>query len=169
VASRVAVPQASAGTVTAVCPHGSKAVSGGFATPGFSATGGSQVIVATSRRVGQRRWRVVGFNASSDPGTGTLVGYAYCERGAPRLETRSVTQQVSPTQILSFDTACPAGARAISGGFDGHFVGGADPNAGPAVDSFRSQHGAAWRTTAVSAGDQSGTATGYAYCLKHSH
>jgi len=163
----------SPGVAIATCPAGSKAVAGGFASPGFSAASSPRVITLTSKRVGPDQWRVEGFNLgddggnnSSDPRPGTLIAYAYCVEDAPRLVVRR--KRVSAGLrggVVSFKVRCPRRTRAVSGGFDGNIYLSANATAAGAVISKRADHGRAWRFGAVSISERSAKATGYAYCL----
>src|SRR5206468_2504291 len=74
------------GSAVAKCPDGTEAVGGGF-EGGFSMTGGQAVIALTSKRLGDHRWLVEGFNAGGAPAD--LVGYAYCKHTRHGLVTRS--------------------------------------------------------------------------------
>src|SRR6185295_13615959 len=77
----------SRGSTIAKCPRHTIAVGGGFGTYRFSVDQGPQVITSTSKRLGERRWKVVGFNPSMR--SGTLVAHAYCEAAPFQLVTRS--------------------------------------------------------------------------------
>jgi hypothetical protein len=86
------------GSVEVKCPHGSRAISGGFSTPEFAPVGGPpgpRVSAYESRRKGKRAWKVSGHNgAAADPGV--LEAFVYCEKGAPKLKKRSRTTTVPP-------------------------------------------------------------------------
>jgi hypothetical protein len=65
--NRAYVSPGGAEIVRARCPRGSAAVGGGFATPGFSGDG-PRIIPLTSKRVGERGWKVEGLNLGGDGG-----------------------------------------------------------------------------------------------------
>ena len=112
------VPFNGAGGATAVCPRGTRAIAGGFATS-FDAGMGTGNIVYSSHRVRQRKWRTeaVGSDAESSPPT-PLTSIAYCGH-APRLTTSSDTGEVgTSTPTATVAPTCPRGKRAVSGGFE---------------------------------------------------
>ena len=160
------VPPNEAGTATATCPSGFRAVSGGFDSPGFDLTAG-HVLTLTSMRAGDNAWTVTGINPDFGSGVspGQLSAFAYCLKGKPRITTVSAEAPVAGQSQTTVDVNCPAGTRALSGGFDGHVVAG--PNglqaAGP-IESYRLAARSGWRTNAVQAGDQPASVTTYAYC-----
>ena len=156
------------GSVVARCPRGTEALGGGFATWKFDPSQGPQVLTLTSKRTGERGWKVVGVNIppNSGPGhAGTLVAYAYCEAAPFRLLTKS--KEVTPANgaLQTFDVRCPQGSRAFSGGFDGHVkIQGNQSTATATVTSRRALAGRVWRSSALSVFGNPGSATAYAYC-----
>lgn len=175
---RTTVKPERAASLVAVCPRGTRVISGGFATGGFNQPTGPQVLALTSKRVGSRRWKVAGFNlpeddpASNSQGRpGKLAAYAYCLRGDAGLTavSRRVKVPPMPSQGIdrprTFRVSCPAGRRAVSGGFDGHLRLGDKPRAAGALTSMRTRDGRGWRTSAVSLSDTaSSTITAFVYC-----
>ncbi len=171
---KVFVGPQSAGVAVATCPGSSRAVAGGFASPGFSAAAAPRVITLTSKRVGPNQWRVEGFNLgddnngnnSSDPHPGTLIAYAYCLDDAPKIVVRHKRVAAGLRgQVKSFKVHCPRRMRALSGGFDGNIYLSANATASGAVVSRRADHGHAWRFGALSISERSAKSTGYAYCV----
>jgi hypothetical protein len=158
------------GTVTARCLEGERAISGGFASPGFGLQTGSHVIPLTSRRSGKRAWRVDAANFSFDESvptqTGDLVAYAYCRKGGPRVFARTGTTTVAGQVARTVDAYCPQGSEAVSGGFDANIAAGQNGiSASGAISSVRLPLAAGWRNTVVSVSDGSeATATAFAYC-----
>jgi hypothetical protein len=156
------------GSAVAECPRGTIAVGGGFGTPRFSTDQGPQVLTLTSKRLGERRWKVVGVNIKPDIGEqiGTLAAHAYCAAAPFELVTRS--KEVTPPlgALETFDVRCPNGSGAFSGGFDGHAqLQGIQAGATAAITSRRASGGRVWRTSAVSIFDSNpGSMTAYAYC-----
>ncbi len=150
------------GSAVAECPPGTGATGGGF-EGAVDLTGGSAIVVLTSMRQSPRRWLVEAVNFGG--AAGDLTAYAYCRDPAPGLLTRSKETGVSATQTTTFTVTCPAGGRAISGGFDGHpSVTGGDLQGAGAVTSKRADRRTSWRTSAVGVNEQAATVTAYAYC-----
>jgi hypothetical protein len=156
------------GTVTATCPMGYRAVSGGFDSPNFDINGGGHVLTLTSMRVGDNAWQVSGINPDFGGGVtpGQLVAYAYCLKGRPAITTVSMDATVSLTDLVNVDAVCPARTRALSGGFDGHIsVDQNGLNAAGTINSYRLSARSGWRATATNTGsDQPAKVTSYAYC-----
>lgn len=167
------VPTASPGFAVATCPGSSKVVSGGFASPGFSANG-PRVITVTSKRVRNNQWRVEAYNinddGSTDPHPGTLIAYAYCLDDAPKIVTRHRRANAGlKGKATKLTVKCPRRMRAISGGFDGNIYLSKNSTGSGAIVSRRANNGHAWRTSAVSISEQKAKATAYAYCVPHRH
>lgn len=175
---RATVKPERARSLVAVCPRGTKVISGGFATGGSRQLTGPQVLTLTSKRLGSRRWKVEGFNLPDDGASsksqmrsGKLAAYAYCVRGDLRLRTVSKSVSVPPTpseaidQPRTFRVSCPPASRAVSGGFDGQLTLGGAPRAAGALTSMRTRDGRGWRTSAVSLSDNaSSRITAFVYC-----
>jgi hypothetical protein len=153
-------------SVVAECPAGSRAIAGGFGTNEFSKAG-PEIITFTSKRTGQRGWKVGGFNIEdSGPGqSGSLTAYAYCKAPGPKLAVESKNATVS-TGLQTLNVKCPDGERVRSGGFDGHFTSaGSQLSAAGALTSKRSDRGRGWSTAAISASAPNpAKLTTYAYC-----
>jgi hypothetical protein len=168
--SSVQVPLNGFGTVTARCGRGQRAIAGGFASPGLDIAARQGVVALSSRKAGKRGWTVEGLNTGDGvdqpAAAGTLTAIAYCLKDGPRLIERSLQASVGKDQLRTFDVSCPAGTKAVSGGFDGN-VGplGEQLTAAGAVESFRMRRAAGWTTSAISVDDTVGaTITGYVYC-----
>jgi len=166
------IPANSGGSVTARCGRRWRAIGGGFASPDLDPGSGQAVLALSSMRAGRRGWTVGGVNASfgdgSQPQPGSLSAIAYCSKSAPRLIERSQQATVGGQQYRTLDVSCPAGAKAVSGGFDGNLGPlGEDLNVAGAVESYRVRGGAGWTTSAVSVDEAIGaTITAFAYCLE---
>jgi hypothetical protein len=156
------------GSAIAECPARTRAVGGGFDATRISGPDGPGVLTLTSKRQGERRWKVAGLNIPPDggPGTaGTLTAYAYCEAAPFKLKTES--REVTTSGFTTFEVRCPSGGRAFSGGFDGHVHLSTRPSGTAAVTSRRVSSGHAWRTSALSIFDSNpAQATAYAYCRR---
>jgi hypothetical protein len=163
------VPSQSARTVIARCPAGTEAVGGGFGTYKFSQPDGPTVLPLTSKRFGDRGWKVLGVNFPMGPMTrpGTVVAHAYCAAVPYKLITAHKSVSPPPGSVKTFDVPCPSHARAVSGGFDGHvLIQGTQSTATAAITSKRAGGGRVWRTSALSTFETPGTSTAYAYCRK---
>lgn len=157
---RVEVAPGTLGSVTAKCPQGSRAISGGFAT-------NRGVITLTSKRAGSSGWEVAGFNIddSGNPGGAWLAAYAFCKTPGPAIVTESRAATVG-TGFLNSTVRCPDNGKALAGGFDGHISGlGGQLTAAGALDSKRTADGHAWTTSSLSVSAPTlATITTYAYC-----
>ena len=153
------------GSAVARCPRHTIAVGGGFGTNRLPTDQGPQVITLTSKRLGKRRWKVVGININGMR-AGKLIARAYCEAAPFELVTRS--KEVTPplATLETFNVRCPDGSKAFSGGFDGHVqLQGTPPTATAAITSRRASGGRVWRTSVLSIfGPNPGSVTAYAYC-----
>jgi hypothetical protein len=157
----------SVGSAVARCPEGTEAVGGGFSIHRFSTDQGPQVLTLTSKRLGERRWKVVGVNIPFGAGmqTGKLIAHAYCEDAPFKLVTRSKEVTAPGGTPKTFDVHCPNGSGAFSGGFDGQVqIQGSQSKATAAVTSRRASEGRVWRTSALSVFGNPGPVTAYAYC-----
>ena len=167
---RVQLLPGSYGTALARCPRGTQAIAGGFGVNKFGPGKGPRIIAFTSRRAGERKWRVGGFNIGSSSGSGVagrLIAYAYCSSSRSRIVTRAKSAQVEQDSLATVDADCPADAKALSGGFDGHFgPGSSDLRASAALTSKRVDHGGAWRTEALGISSEPVMITGYVYCRR---
>jgi len=169
---KVFVAPHSAAVAVATCRGTSQAISGGFASPGFSLKG-PQVLVLTSKRNGRNKWRVEGFNmgGNNDGGSaqqdfpGTLVAYAYCLQAAPELVTRKKRVTAGQGAVKAVTVTCPTGMKALSGGFDGNVYLSANMAAAGAIASKRVGNGRDWRISAISISERSAKVSAYAYCM----
>ncbi len=109
-----------AGTVTARCDRGTRAVSGGFNADRFTgAPDDPRFHIGVSRKVGRRAWKVGGANIASVPGD--LIAKVNCREGG-RLKTRSTSGE--KPGLFNLDATCKPGERVVSGGFaDPTFAG----------------------------------------------
>jgi len=164
--ARVGTPAAAA-VARPTCPAGSRAVSGGFAAPGFAAAG-PDVVTLTSRRVGVRTWRVEALSLQRGEGAprgrGALVGFAYCLADPPRIAAVSASREVAPGELERVVARCPQGTKAIAGGFDGDVRPRAPVSAAGAVASRRLSQGSGWSIKGTGIAGSTATLTVYAYC-----
>jgi hypothetical protein len=113
----ITVEQNEEATVTAACPKGTKAFSGGFEAEPLSA--GPFFYIRSSQKAGGRKWEVSAVNFG-DPGE--LKADVYCRAGK-KLTTASATDTVSrtgfPANVYAAPEAeCPKGRTSVSGGFE---------------------------------------------------
>lgn len=159
----VQIPTNNFDSVTAKCPQGSQAIGGGFGTD-------QSVITLTSKRSGNRGWKVAGVNIEDLGGStspATLTAYAYCKAPGPKLVTESKDTELN-SDFVATTVQCPDGGRVLSGGFDGHVgVVNNELSAAGALDFKRADHGHAWMTKALSVSNPNpATLTTYAYCRR---
>jgi hypothetical protein len=153
-------------TATSVCPGKTKAVGGGFNMSVPSPAGYG--VVYESQRAGKRGWRVSVQNY--DPASFTTVvvtAYAYCERGAPKTSTRSVTR---PTLAQdTFGSLAPVGCRSRAvraGGFITDLPVTGLGTQGPRVTTAFAPQEQRWEVAGISSSSRSVNATAVAYCEK---
>lgn len=156
------------GSAVARCPRGQLAVAGGFGTDRVDLQVGPQVLTLTSKRLGDRRWKVVGLNINAGARAGKLIAYAYCAEVPFELITRSKEVAPAPGSVRTFDVSCPSGTQVFSGGFDGQVeLVGDTPHGTAAVTSRRASGARAWRTSTLSVfGPNPASATAYVYCKR---
>jgi hypothetical protein len=144
-------------SATAFCPAGTVPISGGYRFKnGADGTGAA----FRSRKVGGG-WQVAGYNGG--PGKSEFTTFAYCERNGHQLQARSSTVSIPNATKDSAKTACPAGTRIVSGGFDGHLTTSYGLRVAVPIASSRIQN--AWRAIAVAqSGGPDAKLTAFAYC-----
>ena len=147
------------GSVTAKCPSGSEAVSGGFASPDAS-TGGDAVLGVASKRVSQNKWKVFAYN-NDDTNSQRLVAYAYCDTHQPGLQAKSKRVLVPLAKKRSVTAKCRHGSKAVSGGFSAKVNGNAD---GPFVFASKRATRTKWRASAAGNGAGTHPFKVFAYC-----
>ena len=75
------------GSAAAKCPRGSEAFSGGWQSP-KNVTGDNAFFAFTSKRAGDRKWKVTAFN-DDNTNSHDLKVFAYCDKRQPGLVERS--------------------------------------------------------------------------------
>ena len=108
------------GTALAVCPKGTRALGGGYATSPAVVFGGTPTsipIVFESFRASGRSWRASAVQLAG--GVSDITAYVYCREGFGKVKQRSVSVPMPATarSEASATASCPKGAKAISGGF----------------------------------------------------
>lgn len=156
------VPPASAGRAVAKCPRGSEAVSGGFADPDASADGESATYPFTSKRVGDRKWKVQAANNDSDAPR-KLSAFASCDKREPGLRAKSKSKRIHKEVESSLAPKCRHGDQVVSGGYASHVTH--TPTSIKAAFSVASKRQGArtWRVSAFGSGG-SAKLTAFAYC-----
>lgn len=152
------VPPFSIRSATARCPGGSEAVSGGFW--GFGPLD-AYVVPSTSKRVGDDRWKVAGFNNDPD-NPEELKAFALCDKHGPGLKAESAQVTVPDNATRSATANCGRGKKAYSGGYAGQV--NPDPG-GPFTFKSERTKGGDWKATAEGEPPTGGgRLTVFAYC-----
>jgi hypothetical protein len=160
------------GTAVAKCPRGSEAVSGGFASPDSARQGRDATYPFTSKRVGNRRWKVRAINNDFQHRRKLKV-YAYCDKSEPGLDARSDQVAVPDEGKRTLDLGCRHGEKPLSGGYASTL--GTSPSSAAFAFTSRPISGNRWRVSAFGSraggGAKSvrgrvtaGTLTAYVYC-----
>jgi hypothetical protein len=152
------------GSVTARCPSGSEAVSGGFHSPKGGPTG-QTLFAYASKRVGDRKWRVSvvsndGMNANK------LTVFAYCDKRQPGLVSRSKQTTVTAGDSVSLTVRCKNGGEPFSGGYESTLDTTTGVDTAFAFTSRRTSS-STWKVSAFgNAGGTTPTVTAFAYCKR---
>lgn len=115
-ATAVALGSGDPAVAVAKCPKGTRVISGGFATTA-PALGSHWLAIHESQRISAKAWRVSAVEIYA--GTDTLTAYAYCDGTTPKLKPHSATAVIPPIPGTGsvVQASCPAGTKALSGGF----------------------------------------------------
>jgi hypothetical protein len=151
------VPAFENGSATATCPGGSEAVSGGVV--GFGPSD-AVVIPFTSKRVGDDKWKVFGFN-NDQTHAEQLTAFAYCDKHGPGLKKESKHVTVPQQEKRSATAKCGRGEKAYSGGYAAKVRPGAD---GSFAFTSKKTKGGDWTAAAEGNGMSPGPFTVFAYC-----
>jgi hypothetical protein len=159
------IPEDDTQTLTAHCPRGGEAVSGGFAAE-TQAAGFEGGFPLESRRAGNRGWKVTAYSAGLAEGA-NVTAYAYCAKEKVRLKAKSATTSTSSgEENIAAKARCKKGEQAISGGFGAP----ADGNGGAYVEPFQSRRAGkrGWKaaTAAYASGGSTVDWSVYVYCLE---
>jgi hypothetical protein len=147
------------GSATATCPGGREAVSGGVAGLG---PGEDYVVPFTSKRVGDHKWKVSGFN-NDNTNPEDLKAFAYCDKHGPGLKAESKQVMVPEQEQRSATASCGRGGKAYSGGYAAKMD--MDAN-GPFAFTSKKAKGGDWKATAEGNGDGTSSFTVFAYCKR---
>lgn len=164
------------GSATARCKPGSTAISGGFKGEFDAAevpSGNSpQMLFYESRRRRDRGWTGSAYNVGD---TGELTSYVGCRAQGAKASSKSRTVAGTPfmgaTRTGAATATCPAGTKAISGGFDNpdfRWTGDFE-NSNRIVPYISRKSGPrGWTVEAANGGGAEGTLVAYAYCQDES-
>jgi hypothetical protein len=145
----------------ATCPRRSRVVSGGFKI----AQGASGGLTAfESRRIGTRQWRASAVQATNMPLPATLTSFAYCRKHSPKIAAIPATGIVPNDGTGSATASCPAGRKAIAGGFATEVAFDADMLAIPLTSMRVAPR--SWVVTGLGTGGNPATVSSYAYCAR---
>lgn len=154
--------QFSQGSATVMCPKGTQAVAGGFATTLPSPNAQWIQLYESRRLTNPRGWQVSGVQAHA--GSGTLTASAYCEPLKAKVKTRAVTVPLGAagTTVTALAT-CTPGTKVLSGGF---ITAPAANSPGSAyVSRSIAGNGIGWVADATRlTSAETGILTAYAYC-----
>ncbi len=139
-------------TVTARCPRGTKAISGGFAVGRSSGAGD---LPYASYKAGKREWTVA-TGHFGDPES--LTAQVNCRSGR-KVKTKQVTETVDEyPDREDLVVSCGRKRRVVSGGFAAETP---VSKGGPFFKASRRDSGRKWLVSVVSINDD---VTAYAYC-----
>ena len=157
------VPDKQHGAAKAVCPKGTKAVSGGFKTEFFGIDLDFPFIpIEASRRTGSRGWTSSGFNDGT--AEGDLTSFAYCRKQRLKAATDTVPAPVG--EFVTAHATCPAGTKIVSGGFGASPVDTVGTTPVLYVSESRRATKRRWEASAFSNGNEHGELKAAAYCAK---
>ena len=145
---RVRIGPRAKASVTAWCPRGMEAVSGGFSDL-YGGTNGSLVFGFRSVRVGTRGWRAGAVNMSRSVGS-SLIVYATCSRARPGLSERWRTLELPRGGARSATISCFPGSEPWSAGFESPVKAPSGHGAYPFVLKRLGDH--AWKAAAFAQG-----------------
>jgi hypothetical protein len=150
------------GSAVAKCPRGSEAFSGGWRSP-KKVTGDNAFFAFTSKRAGDRKWKVTAFN-DDDNNPHKLKVFAYCDKRQPGLVERSKSTTVGGGVKTSLAPKCPNGRQAVSGGFESATVN--TPFDAAFTFASRRTSQSTWKTSAYGNGDPATDSpiTAFVYC-----
>jgi hypothetical protein len=154
-------------TVTVKCPRGTKALSGGFANPGFGyhLDEGPGIFPYVSKMAGRRGWTVSAANVGNRPGT--FEAWAYCRKGEALKRSRQTYPQAGGA-TTTFGVKCRNNRdlRVVSGGFAYADAPAGQSSDGPFVfQSFRDNK-RNWTVAGYNHRLEPTTLRAYAYCEK---
>ncbi len=145
----------------ATCPARSRVVSGGFKI--VQGAGGG-LIAFESRRIGIRQWKASAVQATNMPLPATLTSFAYCRKHSPKIAAVSATGSAPVGAVGSATASCPAGRKAIAGGFAAQISVDTDQSAVPLTSMRVTPR--SWVATGRSTGGNPASVTSYAYCAR---
>jgi hypothetical protein len=146
-------------TVTAKCPRGTKAISGGFDNPTFELGPDASVIFPfESRKVSKREWLAGGANLTDV--TGTFVAQVTCREGKG-LKTAEEQTFINKAGLHTVTAHCKRTQRLISGGFNFAIF----PSGDAFVFSSHKEGKRGWEVSVIDF-QEPAELTAFAYCEK---
>ena len=113
-------------------------------------TGDNAFFAFTSKRAGDRKWKVTAFN-DDNTNSHELKVFAYCDKRQPGLVERSKSTTVAGGAKTSLAPKCPNGRQAVSGGFESATVN--TPFDAAFTFASRRISQSTWKTSAYGNGD----------------
>lgn len=165
----IAVEPGVATGVTATCPAGTRAISGGFEAPEFD-NQGSATVRFGSMRTAKKDWRVDAVGLGGDR-PGRMIAHAYCLKPPLRIRVVTASATIETNSLGGVSASCLRDEQAISGGFTSPDFGLAGGAHALALSSYRVGRGA-WRVEGINPTfDEanpaaSGRITAYAFCRR---
>jgi hypothetical protein len=163
------VPPGDTGSVTAKCPKGKRVMFGGFESPEplpGAAPPEFGIYPFTSKRVGNRRWKVSGFADihGAEPEPQFLRSRAFCYGNGPSLTVRSKKTTIADGDTGVVKAKCKADEIAVSGGFKSSAEGSGAATA--YARSFVSKRAGKrrWKVAAFGEGRGDSPLRAFAYC-----
>ncbi|MGZ8667684.1 MAG: hypothetical protein ACXWZM_11330, partial [Solirubrobacterales bacterium] len=165
-------PTGTVASVTARCPRGTRAVSGGYEpTFVFRPNGsGTALLVNTSRRLGPRAWKVSAYQLGFGDQV-SLTATANCSSilGRPmvRIKKRSIEAAPNNPNPGNASAHCPHHYFPVAGGFHISINGrSTNPSDSPPVSIVLGSRAVArdWAVTGARNGTGSSRLTAFAYC-----
>lgn len=161
-------PRSEANDVTAICPKGSKVISGGFKVP--PTQNGATVFLTSSVKSGGRNWVIDAVRDNDTATAGSAVqSFGYCGKALAakvKSKTTTVTTNLSADVVPVAQTPpCANPANVASGGFTAPYVqNGNDRGAIIVTESRRAKGG--WITSGYGSGPSGFpvSLTSFAYC-----
>jgi len=143
-------------SITASCPAGMKAVSGGVSIPELDV-----LFVQSFRRAGRGGW-TASFYTEGRPTPGVKVS-ALCDDDPARIREVTKTRSIPGNGRRSVTARCRRSQRVVSGGWDGE-LSFATPRLVSAFGSIRTGR-RAWTSAAENVLSNAGSFTAFAYCM----
>ena len=150
-------------SVSATCKADRRVVSGGFkAERDPDALSNPDLLVTASRRAPGRKWTITAANESI---AGDLTAYVNCRDRRLRTATETVELPAGATDTMK--ASCPAGTKAISGGYEAtpaDFVAPTTPFMRTSASRRSGPRG--WKASVFNNGNEGGEVKVYVHCRR---